>query len=78
MGLPRLSNQTFVASAAEETVPLEAPEADALGLELAAFVAAVRGEPAAIVSAAEGRGALALALDVTAAVQRAPVPALGR
>ena len=61
-----------------ETVPLEAPEADALGLELAAFVAAVRGEPAAIVSAAEGRGALALALDVTAAVQRAPVPALGR
>lgn len=61
-----------------ETVPLEAPEADALGLELAAFVAAVRGERAAIVSAAEGRSALALALDVTAAVQRAPVPALGR
>lgn len=61
-----------------ETVPLEAPEADALGLELAAFVAAVRGEPAAIVSAEEGRAALALALDVAAAVQRAPVPALGR
>lgn len=61
-----------------ETVPLEAPEADALGLELAAFVAAVRGERAAIVSAAEGRTALSLALDVTAAVQRAPVPALGR
>lgn len=61
-----------------ETVSLEAPEADALGLELAAFAAAVRGEPSAIVSAAEGRAALALALDVTAAVQRAPVPALGR
>ncbi|MES2125583.1 MAG: Gfo/Idh/MocA family oxidoreductase [Gemmatimonadota bacterium] len=61
-----------------ETVPLSAPEADALGLELAAFVAAVRGERAAIVSAAEGRSALALAIEVTAAVQRAPVPALGR
>ena len=61
-----------------ETVPLDAPEADALGLELAAFVAAVRGERAAIVSAAEGRSALALALEVTAAVQRAPVPAIGR
>ena len=61
-----------------ETVDLVAPEADALGLELAAFAAAVRGEPAEIVSAAEGRAALALALDVTAAVQRAPSIALGR
>ncbi|MES1259136.1 MAG: Gfo/Idh/MocA family oxidoreductase [Gemmatimonadota bacterium] len=61
-----------------ETVNLTAPDADALGLELAAFVAAVRGDPAEIVSAAEGRAALALALEVTAAVQRVPVPALGR
>ncbi len=61
-----------------ETVPLEAPQADALGLELAAFTAAVRGERAALVDAAEGRAALALALAVTAAVHRAPVPALGR
>jgi predicted dehydrogenase len=61
-----------------ETVSLLAPEADALGLELAAFVAAVRGDPTEIVSAAEGRAALALALDVTTAVQRVPVPALGR
>ena len=60
-----------------ETVKLTAPEADALGLELAAFVAAVRGEPAEIVSAAEARATLALALDVTAAVQRTPSPALG-
>ncbi len=58
-----------------ETVPLEAP-ADALGLELAAFVVPRCAERAAIVSAAEGRTALSLALDVTAAVQRAPVPAL--
>jgi predicted dehydrogenase len=61
-----------------ETIPLTAPEADALGLELAAFVAAVRGERAAIVTGVEGRAALALALEVTAAVQRSPQPALGR
>ena len=61
-----------------ETVTLTAPDADALGLELAAFVAAVRGDPAEIVTAAEGRAALALALDVTEAVRRVPVPALGR
>lgn len=61
-----------------ETVELRAPEADALGLELAAFVAAVRGDRAALVSAAEGRTALALALEVSAAVHRTPVPALGR
>lgn len=61
-----------------ETVSLTAPEADALELELAAFVAAVRGDPAEIVSAAEGRAALALALEVTSAVQRVPVPVLGR
>lgn len=61
-----------------EIVTLETPDADALGLELAAFVAAVKGEPATIVSAREGRTALALALEVTAAVQRTPIPALGR
>lgn len=61
-----------------EMVPLRAPQADQLGLELAAFVAAVRGEPAAIVTAQEGRTALALALEVTASVQRVPIPHLGR
>ncbi len=61
-----------------ETVELRAPEADAMGLELAAFVAAVRGNPATVVRAEEGRTALALALEVSAAVQRTPVPALGR
>ena len=61
-----------------EMIPLVAPEADALGLELAAFVAAVRGEPATIVTATEGRAALALAVEVTAAVHRSPQPRLGR
>ena len=37
-----------------------------------------QGDPAEIVSAAEGRAALALALEVTNAVERMPVPALGR
>lgn len=59
-----------------ESVALTAPEADALGLELAAFVDAVRGDPAQVVSAAEGRAALALALEVSNAVERVPVPAL--
>src|SRR5690606_22068063 len=61
-----------------ETIPLNAPDADAVGLELAAFLAAVRGDRVAIVTAREGRAALALAAQVTAAVQRTPVPALGR
>jgi predicted dehydrogenase len=61
-----------------ETVQLQAPDADQLGLELAAFVAAVRGERAAIVTAEEGRTALALALDVSRAVHRTPVPQIGR
>jgi predicted dehydrogenase len=53
-----------------EQVPLEAPGADALALELESFVRAVRGDAGAVVSGAEGRAALALALAVTEAVQR--------
>ncbi len=52
-----------------EHVPLLAPEADALALELASFVHAVRGDSDAVVTGAEGRAALALALRVTAAVE---------
>ena len=51
-----------------ERIPLSAPEADALALELASFVHAVRGERDTVVSGAEGRAALALALRVTAAI----------
>jgi len=51
-----------------EHVPLSAPRADALGLELASFVHAVRGETETVVTGAEGRAALALALRVTEAV----------
>jgi predicted dehydrogenase len=57
-----------------EHVALSAPRADALGLELASFVQAVRGGKEAVVTGAEGRAALALALRVTDAIGEAPVP----
>jgi predicted dehydrogenase len=56
-----------------EHVPLSAPQADALALELASFVHAVRGDRDTVVSGAEGRAALALALRVTAAVEVGPL-----
>jgi predicted dehydrogenase len=57
-----------------ERVVLEAPDADALALELESFVRAARGEAESVVTGAEGRAALALALAVTDAVQHTPVP----
>ena len=57
-----------------ERVVLTAPEADALGLELASFIRVAGGAVESVVTGAEGRAALALALEVTEAVQRAPVP----
>lgn len=53
-----------------ERIPLEAPAADALALELASFVQVVRGEPGVVVTAAEGRAALALAEQVSEAIRR--------
>ena len=53
-----------------ERIPLEAPRADALSLELLSFIHAVRGDREAVVSGEEGRAALALALEVSAAVAR--------
>lgn len=61
-----------------EQIPLEAPDADALALELESFISAVRGEPGPVVSGAEGRAALALALAVTEAIQRRPAAPQGR
>ena len=52
-----------------EAVPLEAPEGDALRLELAEFVQAVRGAPNRGVTGTEGRAALELALRVTASLR---------
>jgi predicted dehydrogenase len=58
-----------------ERIALEAPEADALRLELQSFVHAVRGERAVVVSGEQGRSALALALRVSAAVRPTPLAA---
>jgi predicted dehydrogenase len=52
-----------------EAVPLDAPEGDALRLELAEFVQALRGAPNRGVTGTEGRAALALALRVTASLR---------
>jgi predicted dehydrogenase len=51
-----------------ERIPLEAPAVDALGLELASFCRAVRGEHDIVVTAREGLAALELALKVTETV----------
>jgi predicted dehydrogenase len=58
-----------------ERIVLEAPEADALQLELRSFVHAVRGEREVVVSGEEGRAALALALRVADAVRTSPLTA---
>lgn len=61
-----------------ERIPLEAPAADALGLELASFLHAVRGEQEAVVSGGEGRAALQLALRVTEAIRLAALSSPGQ
>jgi predicted dehydrogenase len=58
-----------------ERVVLDAPEADALRLELQSFVRSVQGERAVVVSGEQGRAALALALRVAAAVRTPPLAA---
>jgi predicted dehydrogenase len=58
-----------------ERIVLEAPEADALALELQSFVHAVRGGRDVVVRGEEGRAALALALRVADAVRTSPLAA---
>jgi predicted dehydrogenase len=58
-----------------ERIVLEAPEADALALELQSFVHAVRGGGDVVVRGEEGRAALALALRVADAVRTSPLAA---
>lgn len=56
-----------------EQIVLQAPEADALSLELQSFVHAVRGEHEVVVRGEEGRAALELALRVADAVRTPPL-----
>jgi predicted dehydrogenase len=58
-----------------ERVVLQAPEADALGLELQSFVHAVQGDREVVVGGVEGRAALALALRVADVVKTTPLAA---
>jgi predicted dehydrogenase len=58
-----------------ERIVLEAPEADALALELQSFAHAVRGQREVVVRGEEGRAALALAFRVTDAVRASPLAA---
>jgi predicted dehydrogenase len=58
-----------------ERVMLEAPEADALALELQSFVHAVQGDREVVVGGVEGRAALALALRVADVVKSTPLAA---
>ena len=58
-----------------ERVVLEAPEADALALELQSFVHAVQGDREVVVGGVEGRAALALALRVADVVKSTPLAA---
>ncbi len=53
-----------------ERIPLEAPEGDALKLELESFIAAVRGEAPVPVTGDNGRDALAVALQIVADIDR--------
>jgi predicted dehydrogenase len=57
-----------------ERIALDAPSADALRLELASFLHAVRGDHEAVVTGPAGRAALRLALQVTEAVRVAALP----
>ncbi len=58
-----------------ERIVLEAPEADALELELQSFAHAVQGQREVVVRGEEGRAALALAFRVTDAVRASPLAA---
>jgi predicted dehydrogenase len=56
-----------------EHIELQAPEADALALELQSFVHAIRGQREVVVTGEEGRSALELALRVADAVRTPPL-----
>jgi predicted dehydrogenase len=58
-----------------ERISLDAPEADALALELQSFLHAVQGQREVVVRGEEGRAALALAFRVTDAVRASPLAA---
>lgn len=63
IGSPDLSD--FV-----ERIPLDAPEGEPLRLEFESFAAAIRGDAPLVVSGADGRRALAMALGIVTDIER--------
>lgn len=58
-----------------ERIPLDAPDDDALTLEMESFASAVRGDGGPVVTAEDGRRALAVALRIVSEIERT-LPAL--
>jgi predicted dehydrogenase len=53
-----------------ERIPLDAPDDDALTLEMESFASAVRGDGGPVVTAEDGRRALAVALRIVSEIER--------
>ena len=68
--LAALAKGPLALEAFVERIPLDAPEGEPLRLEFESFVAAVRGEQPVVVSGADGREALAVALRIVREIER--------
>lgn len=73
--LAELAKGPLAVEAFVERVPLEAPDGEPLRLEFESFVAAVRGEGPVVVTGADGREALDVALRILREIERT-LPAL--
>jgi len=68
--LAALAKGPLALEAFVERIPLDAPEGEPLRLEFESFVSAVRGEQPVVVSGADGREALAVALRIVREIER--------
>jgi predicted dehydrogenase len=68
--LAALAKGPLALEAFVERIPLEAPQGEPLRLEFESFVAAIRGEQQVVVSGADGREALAVALRIVGEIER--------
>lgn len=73
--LAALTKAPLQVDAFVERVPLEAPEGEPLRLEFESFIAAIRGQGPVVVTGADGREALDVALRIMAEIERT-LPAL--
>jgi predicted dehydrogenase len=70
LDLVALAKAPLDLAALVERIPLDAPEGEPLRLEFESFLAAVRGESPVVVSGADGREALAVALRIVRDIER--------